>query len=286
MTSLEDKSATKAVVSVPIKKVSHAGVSSADDVVAVEEPLAIRLSWPQADGGEYVVRDIAVTMRTPGHDEELAMGFLFTEGILHSADQISKLSRPEGEDERNIVIVELQAAPELALTQLERNFFVTSSCGVCGKASIDAIRTHAQFDVRGDELIMPAEVLMTLPELLSVGQEAFAGTGSVHAAALFSAQGLLGEVYEDVGRHNAVDKVIGANLRAGRLPLWDMGLFVSGRSSFELVQKARMAGCAMLAAVGAPSSLAIELAWESDMTLVGFVRDGRFNIYAGPTRIA
>jgi FdhD protein len=286
MTSLEDKSATKAVVSVPIKKVSHAGVSSADDVVAVEEPLAIRLSWPQADGGEYVVRDIAVTMRTPGHDEELAMGFLFTEGILHSADQISKLSRPEGEDERNVVIVELQAAPDLALTQLERNFFVTSSCGVCGKASIDAIRTHAQFDVRGDELIMPAEILMTLPELLSVGQEAFAGTGSVHAAALFSAQGLLGEVYEDVGRHNAVDKVIGANLRAGRLPLWDMGLFVSGRSSFELVQKARMAGCAMLAAVGAPSSLAIELAWESDMTLVGFVRDGRFNIYAGPTRIA
>jgi FdhD protein len=286
MTHVAKKSAAKAVISIPIKKVTHAGVSNADDVVAVEEPLAIRLSWPQADKGEPAVRDIAVTMRTPGHDEELAMGCLFTEGILHSADQVAQLSRPEGADASNIMIVELKAAPDLALTQLERNFFITSSCGVCGKASIDAIRTHAQFDVRGDELIMPWKVLATLPELLFVGQEAFAGTGSVHAAALFSAQGLSGEVYEDLGRHNAVDKLVGANLRAGRLPLWNMGMFVSGRSSFELVQKARMAGCAMLAAVGAPSSLAIELAWESDMTLVGFVRDGRFNVYAGPARIA
>jgi FdhD protein len=286
MTALETKSATGAVVSIPIKKVTQNGITSADDVVAVEEPLAIRLSWPQPDGGEHIVRDIAVTMRTPGQDEELALGFLFTEGLLLATDQITQLSRPAGDDAQNILIVELQAAPDLSHTQLERNFFVTSSCGVCGKASIDAIRTHAQFDVRGDELLMPADVLASLPELLSVGQEAFAGTGSVHAAALFTPEGLRGEVYEDVGRHNAVDKLIGANLRAGQLPLWNVGMFVSGRSSFELVQKARMAGCAMLAAVGAPSSLAVELAWESDMTLLGFVRDGRFNVYAGPARIA
>jgi FdhD protein len=278
-----------AVVTVPIKKIDHAGISSADDIVAVEEPLAIRLTWPQPDAGKHVIRDIAVTMRTPGHDKELALGFLFTEGILLSADQVVRVTRPVGEkgdDASNIIIVELNDVPALTTAQLERNFFVTSSCGICGKASIDAIRTHAQFDVRGDEFVMPAEVLATLPKLLATGQETFAGTGSVHAAALFSPTGLCGEVYEDIGRHNAVDKLIGANLCAGHLPLWNMGLFVSGRSSFELVQKARMAGCAMLAAVGAPSSLAVELAWESDMTLVGFVRDGRFNVYAGPARIA
>jgi FdhD protein len=139
--------------------------------------------------------------------------------------------------------------------------------------------------VRGDDLVMPSEALAELPDMLAAGQKTFAGTGSVHAAVLFTASGLCSEVYEDVGRHNAVDKLIGSRLLAARLPLWNTGLFVSGRSSFELVQKARMAGCAMLAAVGAPSSLAVELAWESDMTLVGFVRDGRFNVYAGPARI-
>jgi len=275
-----------AVVTIPIKKIDHTGINSADDVVAVEEPLAIRLTWPQLDKAKHVIRDIAVTMRTPGHDEELALGFLFTEGIILSADQVVQVTRPAGDDANNIVLVELNDVPALTTDQLGRNFFITSSCGICGKASIDAIRTHAQFDVRGDEFMMPAEVLATLPKLLATGQETFAGTGSVHAAALFSPAGLCSEVYEDVGRHNAVDKLIGANLCAGRLPLWNMGLFVSGRSSFELVQKARMAGCAMLAAVGAPSSLAVELAWESDMTLVGFVRDGRFNVYAGPARIA
>jgi FdhD protein len=275
-----------AVVSVPVKKFDHACISSADDVVAVEEPLAIRLTWPQADGSKHVVRDIAVTMRTPGHDKELALGFLFTEGILLSADQVVQVTRPVGDDANNIILVELNDVPALTAAQLERNFFITSSCGICGKASIDAIRTHAQFDVRGGEFMMPAEMLAALPNLLATGQETFAGTGSVHAAALFSPEGLCSEVYEDIGRHNAVDKLIGAKLCADSLPLWNMGLFVSGRSSFELVQKARMAGCAMLAAVGAPSSLAVELAWESDMTLVGFVRDGRFNVYAGPARIA
>ncbi|MCP3999496.1 MAG: formate dehydrogenase accessory sulfurtransferase FdhD [Gammaproteobacteria bacterium] len=275
-----------AVATIPIKKIDRTGIKSADDIVAVEEPLAIRLTWPELDNAKYVIRDIAVTMRTPGLDEELALGFLFTEGIILSADQVVQVTRPVGDDANNIILIELNDVPALPAGRLERNFFITSSCGICGKASIDAVRTHAQFDVRGDEFMMPAEVLATLPKLLARGQDTFAGTGSVHAAALFSSVGLCSEVYEDVGRHNAVDKLMGANLCAGRLPLWNMGLFVSGRSSFELVQKARMAGCAMLAAVGAPSSLAVELAWESDMTLVGFVRDGRFNVYAGPARIA
>jgi len=274
-----------AVTSVSVKQVDRNGIAAVEDIVAVEEPLAIRLSWPDANKIEQVVRDIAVTMRTPGHDHELALGFLFTEGILHSIDQVAQVNRPKGDDAANMIIVELTEAPVLDATQLERNFFMTSSCGICGKASLAAIRTQAKFDVRGDELLVSAETLTSLPDLLAAGQQTFAGTGSVHAAVLFSATGLCSEVYEDVGRHNAMDKLIGASLRTGRLPLWNMGLFVSGRSSFELVQKARMAGCAMLAAVGAPSSLAIELAWESDMTLLGFVREGRFNIYAGPARI-
>lgn len=274
-----------ATVSIPVKKIDGTGLSASDDVVAVEEPLAIRLNWPDAKSGARISRDIAVTMRTPGHDAELAAGFLFTEGLLESADRIEAITQSADDADDNIVEVSLNMPPLVDPRQLERNFFVTSSCGVCGKASLDAIRTHAQFPVQGDNLSMPSEALAKLPDLLAAGQETFAGTGSVHAAALFSASGLCSEVYEDVGRHNAVDKLIGARLLAGQLPLWNIGLFVSGRSSFELVQKARMAGCAMLAAVGAPSSLAIELAWESDMTLVGFVRDGRFNVYAGPARI-
>jgi FdhD protein len=224
-------------------------------------------------------------MRMPGDDPELAAGFLFTEGLIDSADRIAEIVQSADDADDNLVEVTLNAPPLVDPRQLERNFFISSSCGVCGKASLDAIRTHAQFPVRGDDLVMPSELLAELPDMLAAGQKTFAGTGSVHAAVLFTASGLCSEVYEDVGRHNAVDKLIGSRLLAARLPLWNTGLFVSGRSSFELVQKARMAGCAMLAAVGAPSSLAVELAWESDMTLVGFVRDGRFNVYAGPARI-
>jgi FdhD protein len=274
-----------AVVRVPVKKIVGDAIKTADDVVAVEEPLAIRLAWPDGSDTGRELRDVAVTMRTPGHDEELALGFLFSEGLLTSIEQVARVARPETADAENIVLVELTERPAIDMSKLDRNFFMTSSCGVCGKASIDAIRTKAQFSLQGDALKVSADTLATLPDSLAAGQDAFTGTGSVHAAALFTANGMGSEVYEDVGRHNAVDKLIGANFRAGRLPLWNMGLFLSGRTSFELVQKARMAGCAMLAAVGAPSSLAIELAWESDMTLVGFVRDGRFNVYAGPSRI-
>jgi len=271
--------------SVPVKKVDGEGIAAANDIVAVEEPLAIRLSWPaQGDIGR-LARDIAVTMRTPGRDEELALGFLFTEGVLHDFAEVAAISRPDTDSGANIVHVELRTEPKTDLTRLERNFYMSSSCGVCGKASLEAIRTHAQFDLRSDDMRLHADTLARLPEQLLAGQATFAGTGSVHAAALFNRGGLCSDVYEDVGRHNAVDKLVGDLFREGRLPLRGAGLFVSGRASFELVQKARMAGCPMLAAVGAPSSLAIDLAWEADMTLLGFVRGGRFNIYAGPARI-
>jgi FdhD protein len=272
---------------VPVKKVEQNHSSAADDIVAVEEPLSIRLSWPDGSDVGRVAKDIAVTMRTPGQDEELALGFLFTEGIVSSPEEIDAIERPETDDDTagNIVNVLLHGPPVIDLTRLQRNFYVSSSCGVCGKASLDAIRTRAQFDVQGEGFTVCAAVLAQLPEQLATGQATFAGTGSVHAAVMFAPTGLCSPVYEDVGRHNALDKLIGARFREACLPLSGAGIFVSGRSSFELVQKARMAGCAMLAAVGAPSSLAIELAWESDMTLVGFVRDGRFNVYAGPGRI-
>jgi FdhD protein len=267
----------------PVRKVGSDGPATADDVVAVEAPLGIRLAWPTADG--RVTRDIAVTMRTPGQDAELAAGFLFTEGLVsadsHVVDVV--IADPDGPDD--IVEVLLSREPLFDPADQPRNFFISSSCGLCGKASVDAVRTQASFPVGGQDLIIPAEVLSQLPGLLLSGQKTFIGTGSVHAAVLFAADGLCSEVYEDIGRHNAMDKLIGASLLAGRLPLRNAGIFVSGRSSFELVQKARMAGCAMLAAVGAPSSLAIELARDSDMSLLGFVRDERFNVYAGPGRI-
>jgi FdhD protein len=275
---------------VPVRKIDAGVLQSGEDNVAVEEPLEISLAWP-ADGrkdhpAEKQHRNIAVTMRTPGDDDRLALGFLFTEGIIRSPDQIISVSGDDSDiDTSNRVTVMLQDAPEIELSTIDRNFYVTSSCGVCGKASIAAIHTHAQFPIQAEELQVAAQMLTDLPGQLVAQQRVFSGTGSIHAAALFGPDGLTGCVYEDVGRHNAVDKLVGASFVASDLPLRNKGILVSGRASFELVQKARMAGCAILAAVGAPSSLAIDLAWDSDMTLVGFLRDGRFNIYTGPARI-
>jgi FdhD protein len=271
---------------VSVKKIGPAGIAAAEDSLVTEEPLGLRLAWMTGDG--EVVHDIAVTMRTPANDFDLALGFLFTEGFIGSVDQVAGIAwetDTKGVEQSNSLKVSLHAAPEVDPAALQRNFFVTSSCGICGKASIDAISAQAPFPVRGESLRVSAESLNRLPEQLTAGQRIFAGTGSIHAAALFDADGLTGDIYEDVGRHNAVDKLIGANLRAAKLPLWNFGVIVSGRASFELVQKARMAGIPMLVAVGAPSSLAVELAWESRMTLAGFLRDGRFNVYAGPARI-
>jgi FdhD protein len=236
----------------------------ATDVVAVEEPLEIRI------GG----RPVAVTMRTPGHDEELAVGFALSEGL-----------RPEGArltDDLAANTVELDA-PGFDPDRLARSFYTSSSCGVCGKGALEAVAVEAA-RVTSD-LRVDAAVLAALPDRLREAQPAFDATGGIHATGLFDAAGTLVCLREDVGRHNAMDKVIGWAFREGRLPLADAVLCVSGRLSFELVQKAAVAGCPILVAVGAPSSLAVELAGDRGVTLCGFVRGGRMNIYTEPWRV-
>jgi FdhD protein len=227
-------------------------------------------------------------MRTPGHDFDLASGFLLTEGIVRGREQIASvrhLGLPEG-DLQNVVRVELRQGIEVDLDRLERHFYTTSSCGVCGKTSIAAIEATGLQPLASDGPVVACDVLHALPATLREAQNVFEHTGGLHAAALFDPAGQLLGVREDVGRHNAVDKIIGSELLAGRLPLAERVLLVSGRASFELVQKALAAGIPILAAVGAPSSLAVALAERNRMTLVGFLRDGRFNIYCGRSRIA
>jgi FdhD protein len=234
------------------------------DVVAVEEPLEIRI------GGVPV----AVTMRTPGHDEELALGFCLSEGL-------SPLSARVPDDlAANAIEVE---APSADVGGLQRNFYTSSSCGVCGKGALDAVAVEA--DRVESALTVSASLVSSLPERLRSGQAAFEATGGLHATGLFSTEGELLCVREDVGRHNALDKVIGRAFLDGRLPLTDAILCVSGRLSFELVQKAAVAGCPLLVAVGAPSSLAVELAADRGVTLCGFVRNGSLNVYTEPWRI-
>jgi FdhD protein len=250
------------------------------DTVAAEEPLEIRLNGTP----------LAVTMRTPGDDFDLVHGFLATEGVLRSADDVAGLRYcnsvdDEGRNTYNVVDVDLAPGVRAPDTALDRNFYTSSSCGVCGKASIDAIRTRTAFDVAGDAVRVPLEVLLGLPDRLRAAQEVFAKTGGLHAAGLFTPDGELVALREDVGRHNAVDKVIGDGVRAGRLPLAGHVLMVSGRASFELTQKAAMAGIPVLAAVSAPSSLAVELAREVGITLVGFLRGDGCNVYTCQERL-
>ena len=250
------------------------------DTVAAEEPLEIRL-----DG-----TPLAVTMRTPGDDFDLVHGFLATEGVIHGPDDVAGLRYcdsvdADGRNTYNVVDVDLAPGVPMPDTGLERNFYTSSSCGVCGKASIDAIRTKTRFDVAGDDLRLPLEVLFSLPDELRAAQQVFDKTGGLHAAGLFTADGKLVALREDVGRHNAVDKVIGDGVRQGRLPLSGHVLMVSGRASFELTQKAAMAGIPVLAAVSAPSSLAVELAREVGITLVGFLRGDGCNVYTRTDRV-
>ena len=271
------------------------GDADADDVLAVEEPLEIRVGSYQ--NGKLTHKAISITMRTPGEDAELAVGFLFTEGILTSTDQIKEIrhcglrvGRARGLIDRaaalnsNTIRVDLSEGVDIDLKRLERHFYTSSSCGVCGKSSIEALHTGAK-RIENDGLKIDAGLIHRMPEALLARQQAFEKTGGLHASALFNENGTLDLVREDVGRHNALDKMIGAKLLAGQLPLNESILLVSGRASFELVQKALMAGIPILAAVGAPSSLAVELAREFGMTLIGFVRDDRFNIYCGGQRV-
>jgi FdhD protein len=252
-----------------------------EDVLAVEEPLEIRV------GGNA----LAITMRTPGHDFDLAAGFLVSEGVISRGDQFGAArycagATVDGENTYNVLDVTLAAGVPAPDPSLERNFYTTSSCGLCGKASIDAVRTLSVYPVADDPLQVDAALLATFPDLLRARQDVFEKTGGLHAAALFD--GATGEMLvlrEDVGRHNAVDKVVGWAVTQNLLPLRGTVLMVSGRASFELTQKASMAGIPILAAVSAPSSLAVELAAEIGLTVVGFLRGQSMVVYAGAERI-
>ena len=251
-----------------------------DDLLAVEEPLEIQLGYERR--GWRVHKSVSITMRTPGADAALAAGFLFTEGIVTDAAQIESVRT----EHANVTRVELRAGVAVDLRRLERHFYTTSSCGVCGKASVAALNLGGKKFTVADGPFFDAATIHGLSASLRGTQAVFDQTGGLHAAALCDESGRLLDVREDVGRHNAVDKLIGHHLLTGEpFPLAARLLFVSARASFELVQKALAAGIPILAAVGAPSSLAVELAQTHGMTLLGFVREGRFNIYAGEKRI-
>ena len=259
--------------------------AASPDFVAVEEPLEIRIG--QSEGGRPKHQAVSITMRTPGHDFELAAGFLCTEGILKSRDQVAGIEHcGHGPSLTNTVRVDLVAGVAVDVKRLERNFYTTSSCGVCGKTSLEALATGATRVVTAPGFQVEARVIHSLPAKLRERQRTFEHTGGLHAAAFFSHTGELLGLREDVGRHNAVDKLIGSQFLAGTLPARESILFLSGRASFELLQKAVMAGVAIVCAVGAPSSLAVEAANEFGVTLLGFVRDNRFNIYSGADRVS
>ncbi len=261
--------------------VENGKVRSQSDQLATEEPLEIRLVSPQ--------KTIAVTMRTPGADFELAAGFLYGEGVVKNREDIARISycvdpEVDGEQRFNIVNVALREGLSVDLQPLERHFFTTSACGVCGKASLEALR------LRGCPVIpegteVPVEVIYSLPEQLRKAQRVFSSTGGLHAAALFDLQGQLLSVQEDVGRHNALDKLVGSAVLSNHLPFNNHIVMVSGRSSFEILQKCLAAGVPIICAVSAPSSLAVALAREFGITLVGFLRGERFNVYAGRERL-
>ncbi len=256
----------------------HAGATSErNEHLAVEEPLEIRLAG----------RRFTLTMRTPGHDEELAAGFLFAEGFINDARELGEIRRVRGRKgapEPNAIDIVLNVPADGLRVRLRRNFVMSSSCGVCGKTSIDSIRRRVE--PPSDTARIAPAILLALSQKLREGQRVFAATGGLHGAAIFSLDGTMLAIREDVGRHNAVDKVIGFALTNAMVPLAQHIMMVSGRLSFEIVQKAAAAGLPILAAVSAPSSLAVELAEEIGTTLVGFLRDGSFNIYTRPDRIA
>jgi FdhD protein len=266
-------------------RIRDGAISTRPDTLVAEEPMEIRLNG----------KPIAITMRTPGDDFALAAGFLVSEGVLAERGDLQNIVYCAGatEDGSNTYnVVDVRTAPDVALPDitLERNVYTTSSCGLCGKASLDAVRTTARWAIDdgadAPPLRVTPDLLASLPDRLRAAQRVFDRTGGLHAAALFTEEGELLDIREDVGRHNAVDKLVGRALQNGDLPLSRVILLVSGRASFELAQKAVMAGIPVLAAVSAPSSLAVDLAAESGLTLVGFLRGANMNVYAGEDRIA
>ena len=269
------------ITSVRIRKISNNESMDTNDQLAVEEPLEMQLQYGAAD--KRINKSISVTMRTPGHDLELATGFLFTEGIIRNEEEI--LFIEQDKYDKNKIVVGLHENAEPRIQKMERNFYTTSSCGVCGKSSIDAIKTVSAYYDEPDTICLKAEMFYGLHDIVRERQAVFETTGGLHASAIFDLEGNLIMLREDVGRHNALDKMIGAALVDGQLPLTGNILLLSGRASFELIQKASMAGIKVITAVGAPSSLAVELAKECNITLIGFLRDERFNIYSGEQRI-
>ncbi len=284
--SVTDLTTLKSVKRLEIERIGE-GAGTLEDVVATEEPLEVRLAYSRPDGGR-AEKSISVTMRTPGHDGELAVGFLYTEGIIRSKADIESVAPcgpPAPNGLINVVRVELAANVDVALDRLERHFYTSSSCGVCGKSSLDAVAVQGHYDLEDVEFQVSGEQLGALPDALRARQTVFERTGGLHASGLFDVAGQIVAVREDVGRHNALDKLIGQALLADELPLSAFGIIVSGRASFELMQKAMMAGLPLLAAVGAPSSLAVELAEEFGMTLIGFLKRNKLNIYTRPDRV-
>jgi FdhD protein len=270
---------TADTIAVLVQTVEKGLFCSRSDLLAIEEPLQLCLNGSP----------LSITMRSPGSDLDLATGFLFTEGIIDDVGQILSMRAESAEDSSDDsgdrVTIRLKPEVAIDLGRIRRNFYTSSSCGVCGKLAIGAIEVHPARPMRPSGPQFPADLIYRLPDLLRQTQHAFDRTGGLHAAALFSPEGALLGLREDVGRHNAVDKLIGFALRDGTIPLGDSLILVSGRAGFELVQKSVMAAIPVLAAVGAPSSLAVETAQRFGMTLVGFLRGQRFNIYSGNWRI-
>jgi FdhD protein len=272
-------------------KVTPEGASLVPDFVAREEPLALQLGYATAHGREQ--RELAITMRTPGEDLSLALGFLFSEGVIRNASDVASIrhceSEPHTQDTQNLLRIELAEDCPVPAHIFKRHSFISSSCGICGKSSLDAIRIHRSLSTSTEtpfpEWKVPSALLRGLPEKLAGKQRVFGATGGLHASGLFDLQGNLLSLHEDVGRHNALDKLVGNALVQGLLPLHRHILLLSGRASFELLQKAALAGIQLVCAVGAPSSLAVECAREFEITLTGFLKTERFNVYSGPHRV-
>ena len=269
-----------------IVKVNGTSLTVEEDFLAIEEPMEIRITHGTLE--QRIRKSISITMRTPGNDFELALGFLFTEGIIHSQSDVIKIEHCKNDDKdtfNNVVRIEFHPKVDFDSKKMERNFYTTAACGLCGKTSIEAVFSNNIPELVPHDFQLNIPTLHSLNEKLLRHQTTFGKTGGLHAAALFDNKGNLKIIREDIGRHNALDKLIGAALLESKMPLSKHILLLSGRAGFELIQKALVAGIAIVAAVGAPSSLAVELAQESNMTLIGFLRNNRFNVYSGKERI-
>lgn len=264
---------SNSTISIPVSHFENGKLIDRMDILAIEEPLDIKINF--LSGKTSIEKTISITMRTPGNDDELAIGFLFTEGIINSEQQIKSI----GQSTDNTILIEFQDFVIVNENKLERNFYTTSSCGVCGKTSIDAIKSISGFEIKTKFSRADPKLILSLPEKLSLQQEIFKSTGGLHASALFNSNGELIDLREDVGRHNALDKLIGTLLMRNQLPLSNTILLLSGRASFELIQKASMCGIPIVAAIGAPSSLAVELAKEVGISLIGFLKKDKYNLY-------